>query len=104
MSDFATARQNMVDCQVRPSDVTDNRIVDAMLAIPREIFVPDDRRALLAWLEAEARLIGYRALRLETRLANTRALRFYTAHGYRRIDNFGRYAGHPAAACFEKIL
>jgi ribosomal protein S18 acetylase RimI-like enzyme len=60
--------------------------------------------ALLAWLEAEARLIGYRALRLETRLANTRALRFYTAHGYRRIDNFGRYASHPAAACFEKIL
>jgi ribosomal protein S18 acetylase RimI-like enzyme len=60
--------------------------------------------ALLAWLEAEARLIGYRALRLETRLANTRALHFYTAHGYRRIDNFGRYAGHPAAACFEKIL
>lgn len=37
MSDFAIARQNMVDCQVRPSDVTDNRIIDAMLAIPREI-------------------------------------------------------------------
>ncbi|WP_374581893.1 GNAT family N-acetyltransferase [Pseudoduganella sp.] len=60
--------------------------------------------ALLAWLEAEARRIGYRALRLETRLVNTRAVRFYLAHGYRRIDNFGRYAGNPAAACFEKLL
>lgn len=60
--------------------------------------------ALLAWLEDEARRIGYRALRLETRLVNARAVRFYQAHGYRRIGNFGRYAGNPAAACFEKLL
>ncbi|MTW11504.1 GNAT family N-acetyltransferase [Pseudoduganella eburnea] len=60
--------------------------------------------ALLAWLEAEARRIGYRALRLETRLVNARAVQFYLAHGYRRIENFGRYAGNPAAACFEKTL
>lgn len=52
MSDFAIARQNMVDCQVRPSDVTDNQIIDAMLAIPREIFVPEDRRAL-AYLDLD---------------------------------------------------
>ncbi|SFG27384.1 Acetyltransferase (GNAT) family protein [Duganella sp. CF458] len=60
--------------------------------------------AVLAWLEGEARRIGYRALRLETRLANRRAVQFYLAHGYRRTDNFGRYAGNPAAACFEKTL
>ena len=60
--------------------------------------------AVLAWLEAEARLIGYRVLRLETRLVNTRAVQFYLAHGYQRIENFGRYAGNPAAACFEKAL
>ena len=52
MSDFAIARQNMVDCQVRPSDVTDNRIIDAMLAIPRENFVPEERRAL-AYLDLD---------------------------------------------------
>ncbi|WP_083941317.1 GNAT family N-acetyltransferase [Pseudoduganella violaceinigra] len=60
--------------------------------------------AVLAWLEAEARLIGYCALRLETRLVNHRAVQFYLAHGYRRIENFGRYAGNQAAACFEKTL
>lgn len=60
--------------------------------------------ALLAWLEAEARCIGYRALRLETRVVNTRAVQFYQAHGYRRIENFGRYADNAAAACFEKLL
>ena len=40
MIDFATARRNMVDGQVRTADVTDLRILDAMLEIPRERFVP----------------------------------------------------------------
>jgi protein-L-isoaspartate(D-aspartate) O-methyltransferase len=52
MSDYATARQKMVDGQVRPSDVTDQRIIDAMLAIPREIFVPENQRAL-AYLDLD---------------------------------------------------
>jgi protein-L-isoaspartate(D-aspartate) O-methyltransferase len=52
MSDFSTARQKMVDGQVRPSDVTDLRIIDAMLAVPREAFVPDSARAL-AYLDLD---------------------------------------------------
>lgn len=34
----------MVDGQVRPSDVTDRRIIRAMLAVPREAFVPEDKK------------------------------------------------------------
>jgi protein-L-isoaspartate(D-aspartate) O-methyltransferase len=52
MSGFSTARQNMVDCQVRPSDVTDSRIIDAMLALPREAFVPQTQREL-AYLDLD---------------------------------------------------
>jgi protein-L-isoaspartate(D-aspartate) O-methyltransferase len=52
MSDFATARQKMVDGQVRTSDVTDRRILDAMLALPRENFVPDKKRPL-AYLDMD---------------------------------------------------
>jgi protein-L-isoaspartate(D-aspartate) O-methyltransferase len=52
MSDFSTARQKMVDGQVRPSDVTDLRIIDAMIAVPRELFVPESRRAL-AYLDLD---------------------------------------------------
>lgn len=44
MSDFATRRRMMVDTQVRPSDVTKFPIIDAMLTIPRERFVPDALR------------------------------------------------------------
>jgi protein-L-isoaspartate(D-aspartate) O-methyltransferase len=52
MSGFSTARQNMVDCQVRPSDVTDPRIIDAMLEVPREAFVPQNQRAM-AYLDLD---------------------------------------------------
>lgn len=44
MSEFATRRVMMVDTQVRPSDVTKFPIIDAMLTVPRETFVPDDKR------------------------------------------------------------
>jgi protein-L-isoaspartate(D-aspartate) O-methyltransferase len=62
MSNFATARQKMVDGQVRPSDVTDLRIIDAMLAVPREAFVPQDKR-LIAYLDREIEVGGGAARR-----------------------------------------
>lgn len=52
MSGFSTARQKMVDGQVRTSDVTDSRILDAMLAVPREAFVPAAQQAL-AYLDLD---------------------------------------------------
>jgi hypothetical protein len=44
MVDYAKQRVTMVDTQVRPSDVTKFPIIDAMLDVPREAFVPDARR------------------------------------------------------------
>lgn len=44
MSDYATRRQIMVDTQVRPSDVTKFPIIEAMLSVPRELFVPAEKR------------------------------------------------------------
>ena len=48
--DFAAARRMMVDGQVRTSDVTDRRVIAAMLELPRERFVPE-RMAGLAYLD-----------------------------------------------------
>ena len=42
--DYAVPRKNMVESQVRPSDVTDRRIIRAMADIPRELFVPEASR------------------------------------------------------------
>ena len=50
MIDFAAARRMMVDGQVRTSDVTDLRLIAAMLEVPRERFVPE-AKADLAYLD-----------------------------------------------------
>ena len=52
MSDFTALRRTMVDCQVRPSDVTDLRVIDAILAVPREKFVPEGKQAI-AYLDMD---------------------------------------------------
>jgi protein-L-isoaspartate(D-aspartate) O-methyltransferase len=52
MADFAAARQNMVESQVRTQDVTDVRIHDAMRSLPRERFVPE-ARAYAAYADME---------------------------------------------------
>ncbi|MBO9444529.1 protein-L-isoaspartate O-methyltransferase [Ruegeria sp. R14_0] len=44
MTDFAARRRTMVDTQIRPSDVTKFPIIDAMLTVKRENFVPDAQR------------------------------------------------------------
>jgi len=40
MTDYSARRTMMVDTQVRPSDVTKFPIIDAMLSVAREAFVP----------------------------------------------------------------
>jgi protein-L-isoaspartate(D-aspartate) O-methyltransferase len=61
MTDFAAARRNMVEGQVRTADVTDLRIQAAMLELPRENFVPP-ASAALAYLDLDLPLGGSRRL------------------------------------------
>lgn len=44
MADYAQRRTMMVDTQVRPNDVTKYPIIEAMLSVPREAFVPAPKR------------------------------------------------------------
>lgn len=46
MTDFAARRTTMVDTQVRPSDVTRFPLIEAMLAVPMEDYLPDALRAV----------------------------------------------------------
>jgi protein-L-isoaspartate(D-aspartate) O-methyltransferase len=52
MTDFAAQRRMMVDGQVRTADVTDLRLLAAMLDLPRERFFPDEK-ASLAYLDLD---------------------------------------------------
>ena len=44
MLDYAKARTNMVDGQMRTNKVNDPAVIDAFLAVPREAFVPEPLR------------------------------------------------------------
>lgn len=44
MADYASRRIMMVDTQVRPSDVTKFPIIEAMLHVPRELYLPGAQR------------------------------------------------------------
>jgi len=60
--------------------------------------------ALLTHVEAQARLHGYQALHLSTRVANTRALAFYAGHGYASVIAWGKYVGAAQSVCLGKQL
>jgi protein-L-isoaspartate(D-aspartate) O-methyltransferase len=55
MTNFAAARHNMVESQVRPNGITDHRIIDAMAQVRREDFVPAERRTI-AYLDEDVQL------------------------------------------------
>jgi protein-L-isoaspartate(D-aspartate) O-methyltransferase len=57
MTDFAAARRHMVDGQVRTADVTDLRLLAAMLDVARERFVPP-AAAGLAYLDLDVPLVA----------------------------------------------
>ena len=46
LPDSTVQRQTMVDCQIRTFDVTDQRLIARLLAVPRERFMPDASRDL----------------------------------------------------------
>jgi protein-L-isoaspartate(D-aspartate) O-methyltransferase len=45
MNDGVSARRRMIDGQVRVNDVTDARVIGAMMEVPREFFVAPDAQA-----------------------------------------------------------
>ena len=59
---------------------------------------------ILSYLECQAVDMGYKSLRLETRIINTKAVLFYRQNGYKEIPNYGKYENNINAICFEKDL
>jgi protein-L-isoaspartate(D-aspartate) O-methyltransferase len=58
---FANAREMMVNCQIRPNKVTDERVLDAFLTIPREAFVAKHQRSI-AYIDEDLVLTNGRCL------------------------------------------
>ena len=61
MIDYAAARRNMVESQIRTNKVSDPAIVDAFHAIPREMFVPKALQGI-AYVDEDLHIGGGRYL------------------------------------------
>lgn len=61
MTGFAAARSNMIESQIRPNKVTDDRVLDALARIRRESFVPEELRPV-AYVDEDLPLGGGRYL------------------------------------------
>jgi ribosomal protein S18 acetylase RimI-like enzyme len=59
---------------------------------------------ILSYLEEHAGILGFLAIRLETRIINEGAVAFYEKRGYKRIENYGKYYNNDKAICFQKHL
>lgn len=51
----------MIDSQIRPNGITDGRIIQAMAALPREMFVPETRR-VVAYMDEDIDIGSGRSL------------------------------------------
>ncbi|MDI9219498.1 GNAT family N-acetyltransferase [Pantoea sp. EA-12] len=60
--------------------------------------------AILAYLQTWALEVGYREIRLSTRVINKRAVDFYLKHGFQQVENYGPYVGHVESVCLGKKL
>jgi protein-L-isoaspartate(D-aspartate) O-methyltransferase len=89
MTDFAAARLNMVESQVRPNGITDRRIIAAIESVRREDFVPENRKAL-AYMDEDV------ALDPSDRAAGPRALI--------EVMAFARLLQHAAIKPADKVL
>ncbi len=98
MTDFAAARRHMVDGQVRPNDVTDLRLISAMLEVARERFVPQTSVSL-AYLDLDL-AVGEGALasrRLLKPMVLAKLIQAADLGGTDRVLDVGCATGYAAA-------
>src|SRR5947207_2625514 len=94
MPDYQALRRTMVDAQVRANDVADPRIHAAMLAVPRERFVPAAKRGF-AYAEVPLEVAPKRYL-LEPRIF-AKMLQLAEVRPDDRILDIGCATGYSSA-------
>ncbi len=94
MTDYTERRTMMVDTQIRPSDVTKFPIIDAMLSVPREAFVPRNLREAAYMGENIDLGAGRVILEPRTLAKMLDALEF---HGDELVLDIGSALGYSAA-------
>lgn len=95
MIEFAAARENMIESQVRPNGITDRRIIDAMAGLAREAFVPADCRSI-AYMDEDVPL-GVPGRHLMEAMAFARLVQLAQVKSGDRVLCVGAGSGYGAA-------
>jgi protein-L-isoaspartate(D-aspartate) O-methyltransferase len=95
MADFASLRRTMVDGQIRPADVTDLPLIQAMLEVPRERFAPAAQSGL-AYLDLDLP-VGAGARRLLKPMVLAKMLQALDLSEGVRVLDVGCATGYAAA-------
>lgn len=98
-NDIELARYNMIEQQVRPWDVLDERVLAVMREVPRENFVPDACRDL-AFADTEIP-IGHGEVMMKPNLEG-RALQALRLRGGERVLEIGTGSGY-VTACLARL-
>ncbi len=103
MVDYAAARQNMVNSQLRTNKIIDDRILAAMAEVPREVFVPQHLRGV-AYVDEDIPLISGRYL-MEP-LVFARLLQAAAITASDAVADIGCGSGYSAAvmACLADVV
>jgi protein-L-isoaspartate(D-aspartate) O-methyltransferase len=96
MTDFSAERRHMVDGQVRTADVTDLRVISAMLEVPRELFVPPAASAL-AYLDLDLDVGEGGSRRLLKPMVLAKLIHAADISGTDRVLDVGCATGYAAA-------
>jgi protein-L-isoaspartate(D-aspartate) O-methyltransferase len=91
---FSSMRTAMVESQLRTSDVDDPRVIAVMARVPREDFVPAERRAM-AYVDRPIPLAGGRAL--NPPLVTGRLLKEAQVEAGNKVLLIGAATGYAAA-------
>ncbi|GAA4413206.1 protein-L-isoaspartate O-methyltransferase family protein [Quisquiliibacterium transsilvanicum] len=97
--DFERARYNMVEQQIRPWDVLDQEVLDLLLVVRREDFVPPAYRAI-AFVDMEVPLLIDGARTGECMLSpkvEARLLQNLSVRRHEHVLEIGAGSGHMAA-------
>lgn len=97
-AEFADMRAAMVDCQLRPCDIIEPRLVAAFARVPRERFVPAERQAI-AYADRAIPLGGGRVL--SAPLVTARLIDAAHVRSGDRILLVGAASGYAAAILRE---
>jgi protein-L-isoaspartate(D-aspartate) O-methyltransferase len=95
MADFATLRRTMVDGQIRTADVTDLPLIQALIDVPRERFVPP-AQAGIAYLDLDLP-VGERARRMLKPMVLAKMLQALDLSEGSRVLDVGCATGYAAA-------